>query len=119
LQTDPLAGDIRVPESNTFIYDSKLEAVREAIEAAADRPDLAAALEALAGIRRHLEQYVRLTEERMAALARERQEQGEVVSDTDHPRTVDGLARAFDRMGQGVADEDASLSTDPDDYPLF
>ena len=41
-----------------------------------------------------------------------------VEADTDRPRTIQELARAFDRIGQPVPDEDASLATDPDDYPL-
>ncbi len=90
-----------------------------AIETASGRLDAAEALRTLAGIRQQLKQCVRLTEERMAALNRGRQDRESVVADTDQPRTVEGLARAFDGIGQRVADEDASLSTDPDDYPLF
>jgi len=42
-----------------------------------------------------------------------------VIPDTDQPRTVEELARAFGRIGRKAADEDATLSSDPDDYPLF
>jgi hypothetical protein len=106
-------------ESTTFPHDANLDAVREAIEAASGRLDTAEALKALAGIRRQLEQCVRLTEERMTALRRGRQDHEPVAPDTDQPRTVQGLARAFDGIGQQAAVGDASLSSDPDDYPLF
>ena len=106
-----------MPESTAFFHDSDLEAVRVAIEAASDRPDAAEALRALAGIRQQLEQCVRLTEERMAALTRGRRNRESMVPDTDQPRTAAELARAWDGIGQRVADEDASLTTDPDDYP--
>ena len=106
-------------ESTTFFPGGDLEAVREAIEAVSDRLDAAEALHALAGIRRQLEQCIRLTEERMAVLTRGRRDQESVVPDADQPRTMEELAQAFDGIGQRVSDEDASLSTDSDDYPLF
>jgi hypothetical protein len=108
-----------MPDSTTIFPDSDMDAVREAIEAVSGRLDAAEALHALAGIRQQLEECVRLTEERMAALSRGRRDREPVVPDTNQPRTAEGLARAFDGIGQRVADEDASLSTDPDDYPLF
>ena len=106
-------------ESTTFSHDGSLEAVREAIEAASGRLDTAEALHVLEGIRQQLEQCVRLTEERMSALSRGRHDREPVTPDTDQPRAVEGLARAFDGIGPKMAAEDAALSTDPDDYPLF
>jgi hypothetical protein len=108
-----------VPDSTTFFPDSDLAAVREAIRTAADRLDTEEALKALAGLRRQLEQCVELAEERMATLARRQKNLEPVEADTDRPRTVQELARAFGRIGQPVPDEDASLGVDPDDYPLF
>jgi hypothetical protein len=108
-----------VPESTAFSYEKDLGAVRDAIDAASGRLNAAEALKALAGIRQQLEQCIRLTEERMAALTWKPQDREAVVADTDQPRTVEGLARAFEAIGRGTIGEDAALSTDPDDYPLF
>jgi hypothetical protein len=103
-------------ESTASVNVADLEGLRDAIEAVSGRLEAAEALRALAGIRQQLEQCIRLTEERMAAL---RHVPEAVVADTDRPHSVEELAHAFDAIGRGVAADDASLSSDPDDYPLF
>jgi hypothetical protein len=42
-----------------------------------------------------------------------------VVPDTESARTVHELAQAWKAIGRPVPEEDAALSVDPDDYPLF
>jgi hypothetical protein len=42
-----------------------------------------------------------------------------IVPDTDHSYTMQQMARAWEAVSQPVAEEDARLSVDPDDYPLF
>lgn len=106
-------------ETTATFHDSDMDAVREAIKTVSGSLDAAESLHALAGIRQQLEECVRLTEERMAALASGREDRDSVQADADQARTAEGLAHAFDRLGRRAPDEDASLTTDPDDYPLF
>jgi hypothetical protein len=42
-----------------------------------------------------------------------------VVPDTDQAYTVQEMARAWQAIGKPVPEDDAALSVDPDDYPLF
>lgn len=42
-----------------------------------------------------------------------------VVADTDQPRTMQQMAQAWKTVAKPIPDDEASLSLDPDDYPLF
>lgn len=43
----------------------------------------------------------------------------DLVPDTDVPMTVEEMARAFDRLGTPMTEEEPELPFDPDDYPLY
>jgi hypothetical protein len=42
-----------------------------------------------------------------------------LVPDTDRAYTVQQMAQAWKASGQPIPEDDAALSVDPDDYPLF
>jgi hypothetical protein len=42
-----------------------------------------------------------------------------ITADTDHPRTFQQMAQAWKNISRKIPDDDAPLSVDPDDYPLF
>jgi hypothetical protein len=42
-----------------------------------------------------------------------------IVPDTDRAYTVEQMARAWQTIGRPITEDDAALSIDPDDYPLF
>jgi hypothetical protein len=47
------------------------------------------------------------------------EEVGPLVPDTDRALSVAEMAAAFDKLGGQTTQQEAELSIDPDDYPLF